>query len=153
MYRPICDFSEDLSDDALRVQAFEHALESLALIDLLYLRAHPDAPRVGPLGPPYDGLRAAGVVVGRRSTECGCLIHSSDEHLLSLWDLLGGPRPALADVDDVAAWRVAELRFDGDSEARIVLREDRDPRYQPSDGSRHYVIAVLRGDGREERFS
>lgn len=142
----------DASDDDLRRVAYQLALESLVVMNLLYLRAHPDAPRIGPLGPPWDGLRSAGVVVGRRQTECGCVIHSSDDHLVDVAEMLSGPRPSLVDVDDVAAWRVAELRVCGDPIARVELREDRHPSYDAPPGPRHYRIVVVRGDGGEERF-
>lgn len=145
----------EMSDDELRRVAYQLTLESLVVMDMLYLRAHPDAPRVGPLGPPWAGLRSAGVVVGRRQTECGCVIHSSDDHLVDVAEMLDGPT-ALVDVDDVAAWRVAELRVCGDPLARVELREDvREPAsfgYVPPSGSRHYQIVVVRGDGGEERF-
>lgn len=147
------DSSTGLDDGRLRVLAYEHALEALVIVDLLYFRAHPSAARVGPLGPPYDGLRAAGVVVGRRSTPCKCVIHSSDEHLLDLTEILDveSPRPVLVDVDDVAAWRAAELRMDGE-DATVALREDRHPDYDDGGGPRHYRVVVVRQDGAEERF-
>lgn len=139
-------------------RALELMYESLVIVDLAYLRAHPEVPEVGPLGSPYAGLRAAGVIVGRRSTRCGCVIHSSDDQLLDVGEMLSGPRPALADVDDVAAWRVAELRASGeDPLARVELREERHPGYgavgfAPS-GPRHFSVVVSRGDGSVERFS
>ena len=148
--------------DEVRLLAYEMMLESLVLVDLLYLRAHPDAPAIGPIGPPYAGLRAARVVVGRRSTECGCVIHSSDDALLDVGELLSsakrGSTPALADVDDVAAWRAAELRASGeDPIARVRLVEDRHPGYEAAgyapSGPMHYQVVVARGDGGEERFS
>lgn len=143
------------SDDEIRTIAYQYQIEVLTLVDLLYLRAHLDAPRIGPLGPPWDGLKSAGVVVGRRQTECGCVIHSSDDHLVDVAEMLSGPT-ALVDVDDVAAWRAAELRVCGDPLARVELREDVKVQasfgYVPSSGSRHYQVVVVRGDGGEERF-
>lgn len=145
------------SDEEVRVLALHLAIEVLVLRDLIYLRNNA-APEIGPIGPPYEGLKRAGVVVGRRATECGCVVHSSDDDMLGVSELLSGPRPALADVDDVAAWRAAELRVAGDATARVELREHvaRAPAsfgYSPSSGPRHYTVVVVRGDGGEEAFS
>lgn len=139
---------------ALSKRSYECALESLVLMNQVYLRRHPDVPQIGPnaraLRFPQAGKK---IIVGKRSSECGCAVHSNDEVMLTLEEMMTDPRvQMLVDVEDVAAWRCAELRHGGDGIATMELREDRATGYAPKEGPRHYRVIVVRGDGVEETF-
>ncbi|MEZ4447688.1 MAG: hypothetical protein R3B72_51910 [Polyangiaceae bacterium] len=112
-----------IETEALDGRVVEHLCEALVAINVDYLRAAPHTP----------SLYAAGVRYER------------EPRGQEKWAAIPVVRArAAGDCEDLACWRVAELRVGGDVSARAVWRSQRTPR-----GWLYHVL-VQHGDGQIE---
>jgi len=106
------------SEDILK-----HLLEVIAAANMEYLRCHPNTPSIYRAGVGY------------------CREPKGIEYFQSIPSVM---KTGCADCEDLAAWRVAELRFRGEPAGFAIKKMEKD------NGFLLYHIQVRRADGRIE---